>query len=217
MNPTFEATIAFDTPAGVGVPAAPLRFPAWMRRLLPFARIPDAMRDRSTGLYNRPGLIAAANEILDAMPEGTAATMIVVEFSDLREVCDIYGRSTARKIISRVVSRLERVAGMRGVVGRTAKSQFTLLVPIANRDALERLHSALGKPARIELDAGDNEIVLVPDLLVDTVEPGDATAQELYRRMCRELSRIQASQQRRLEWMASQRERHSRPMSLPAL
>jgi GGDEF domain-containing protein len=107
------------------------------------------------------------------------------------------------------------VAGSRGFAGRTGPTQFAVVLPgVTEEKAIRRVQRVLGKPARVEFDAGDSEIVLVPDLLVDGCEAGEIDVQDVYRDMCRELARVQKVELRRLNWLASERERHSRPMSL---
>jgi hypothetical protein len=205
MQPAFEATVTFAPQFGADAGAVASRWPGWTRRLLrSFRTIPDEALDRSTGLYNRSGLFAAAN----------AATQ--ARGADLREVHQIYGNAIARQMVERIVRRMRSLAGSRGLAGRTGPTQFTVVLAGATQDKGVRLvQRVLGKPARVEFDAGDSEIVLVPDLLVDTAEPG-VPVQALYREMCGELARIQKNELRRLNWLASERERHSRPMSLPS-
>jgi GGDEF domain-containing protein len=215
MTPAFEATATF--PARLVVPAdvSPSRWPAWMLRLLRPAQPASVdMHDRSTGLYNRSGLLAAANEAAQRVG-GKPLSMVVIEFADLQEVYQIYGNVIARKVVARIIRRLRALAGSRGFAGRTGPVQFTVALPATTQDkAIRQIRRVLGKPARVEFDAGDSEIVLVPDLLVDTAEAG-TSAQELYRDMYRELARIQKHEMRRLNWLTHERERHSRPMSLP--
>jgi hypothetical protein len=55
----------------------------------------------------------------------------------------------------------------------------------------------------------------VPDLLVDSLVTGVVTVHALQREMSRELARILREERRRLNFLTSERERHSRPMTLP--
>lgn len=217
MPPVSQATATFAPDFGAQGEAVGSRWPGWARRLLgALQSIPAEARDRSTGLYNRSGLITAANEAIRAGGAGLPVSMVVLDFADLREVYHIYGSSVARLVVERLVRRLRSLAGSRGFAGRTGQTQFTLVLPGATRDkAVRRIQQSLGKPARLEVDAGDSEIVLVPDLLIETAQPG-ASVQALYDRMCGELARIRSNELRRLNWLTSERERHSRPMSLPA-
>src|SRR5207253_3531676 len=134
----------------------------WVHRLLrPLGGgSPEAM-DASTGLFNRAGLFAAARQEVGRHAAGAPVAAIVLEFSDLAEVREIYGAPVARKVVKEVVRRLRAAAGRRGLVGRTGAGQFTvILAGLEAHDALGQLHRALGKPARVEFDAGDSEIVL---------------------------------------------------------
>lgn len=216
MTPAFEATI---THAHEPVPyagAAPAPFgPRWLRRLLsPFGQLSPEVTDRSTGLYHRAGLFEAALEELQGMGEDAPASAVVLEFSELREVRDIYGGTIGRKVVAKVVRRVRAVAGRSGLAGRTGPSQFTVIFPgLSARKALDRVQRALGRPARVEFDAGDSEIVLVPEFLVDAMEPG-GSVQGLYRDLARELSRMEKIERRRLNYLTTERERHSRPMPI---
>ncbi|MEJ6023408.1 GGDEF domain-containing protein [Ramlibacter sp. PS4R-6] len=217
MIPAFEATAAF----------APSLMPAereqalplasrWLRRLLrpQSAAAPDAM-DRSTGLFNRAGLFAAAKDEQRRRGAGVPVSAIVLEFSDLPEVRDIYGAAIARKVVDRLVRRLRSVAGAQGLVGRTGPMQFTVVfVGAGEGKALKQLQRGLGQPARVEFDAGDSEIVLVPEFVVDEMEPGAPSLRGLYGDMARELARMQMDERRRLNYLTSERERHSRPMAI---
>src|SRR5438105_7339236 len=171
MPPAFEATIAFSPEYSGGAS----RWPAWLQRLArPFREIPAGALDQSTGVYNRAGLFAAAEEIVHIRAEGTPVSVVVVDCSDLRELYQIYGKSISRKVAGRLVRRLRVMAGLDGLVGRTGPAEFTVVLPGATQDkAIRVMQRVLGKPARVEFDAGDSEIVLVPDLLVDSLDAGD--------------------------------------------
>lgn len=216
MPPVFEATVTFAPQSGAGGDAARSRWPAWARAALrPLQPIPRESLDRSTGLYNRSGLFAAANEAV-RLRGGCELSMVLLDFTDLVEILQIYGNATARKLVDRIVRRVRVLAGLRGFAGRTGPTQFAVVLPgVTQYQALRRVQRALGKPARVELDAGDSEIVVVPDLRVGSDGPAEVLAQTLYRDLCRELAQAQQVEVRRLNWLASERERHSRPMSLP--
>lgn len=216
MSTAFQATVTFAPELHGGGAASPSRWPDWMQRLLrPVRPLSSDAIDRSTGLYNRAGLFAAARDALHrrGVADGPVG-MVVLEFSDLREVYQIYGGEIARKVVARIIRRLKVLQGSRGLAGRTGAAQFTVILPgVTQEQAIKQVQRALGQPARVEFDAGDSEIVLVPHLLVDSAEHG-ATVQDLYRAMSSELSRIREHEMRRLHWLTSQRERHSRPMKL---
>lgn len=208
MNSAFESTVNF-------VPELPCpgTRPGWLRRLMrPFTPVEPESLDRSTGLYNMAGLFNAARAEARHHSDDTRSSAIVLEFSELVEVRDIYGAAIGRKVVAKVVRRLRALAGVRGFAGRTGPTQFTVVfVGVSARDALFRLQRVLGKPARVEFDAGDSEIVLVPEFVVDATEPG-GSIQAVYRDMARELARMRKDERRRLDYLTVERERHSRPM-----
>jgi diguanylate cyclase (GGDEF)-like protein len=220
LNPAFEATVTFFPTdcADVPEPHATSRLPAWLQRLaLPLRRPRAHACDRSTGLYNRAGLFDIAAQALRLQRTDEPTSMIVADFSDLHEVHEIYGSAVARKVAARIVRRLRDVAGLRGFVGRTGTTQFTIVLPGATHHrACKAVRRALGSPARVEFDAGDSEIVLVPRIAVDAAEPGAESIRTTYQDLCLELARTQRNEERRMRWLASERERHSQPMSLPA-
>lgn len=217
MNPAFQATAAFAPEF-----APSRRDPApWFRRWLPGCLYPSGgdceSIDRSTGVFNRAGLAAAVDDAMRGRSDAVAVSAIVLEFSDLREVREIYGAATARKVVAQVVRRLRAVAGLRGIVGRTGPAQFTVaFVGCAAARAIRNLERGLGKPARVEFDAGDSEIVLVPGFVVDETEDGESFA-ALQRRIALELARLQRQERRRLDYLTSERERYSRPMGVRPL
>src|SRR5689334_6024287 len=109
LNPAFEATATLAPADCTGMPDAPApsRWPAWLRRLAAPLRQPTGdARDRSTGLYNRAGLFAAVAEATRLQRGDKPLSMVVVEFSDLHEVYQIYGATIARKVVGRIVRRM---------------------------------------------------------------------------------------------------------------
>jgi diguanylate cyclase (GGDEF)-like protein len=211
LNPAFEATATY-APEFPGEPS-PSHWPDWLQRAIaPLRPVPPEARDRSTGLYNRAGLFAAANEALRLRAAGAPVSMLVLDFGDLREVYEIYGKAVAQEVLTRIVRGVRAVAGVRGYAGRMGPAQFAVVLPGARPEKTLRIvQRALAMPARVEFDAGDSEIVLVPELLVDMAEPGAESIQPLYREMCHEIARMQKSVQRHEHRLASERERHSRP------
>lgn len=172
--------------------------------------------DTATGLGNRRALVHVGESVLgQARNERRKLTAVVLDFADLLEVRDIYGREVSHKVLLRVARKMQAIAGPQGTAFRTGKAQFTVLLPGANRDkAQAAVHRALGKPCRVEFDAGDSEIVLVPDVQAETAAPDVETMDELYREIARNLNEQREQEKRRQRWLTRERERHSRPMSI---
>ena len=174
--------------------------------------------DQPSGLYNRLGLLRAGDALLaQARRAGRPVSLVLIDFDDLMEVRTIYGRDVARKVQARVVRKIQAIAGARGLAARTDQTQFAVLLPGANRERAQAIvQRAMGKPSRIEFDAGDSEIVLVPDILCEMAEPGVETVDELVREVAGNLAELRQHELRRQVWLRRERERHSRPMSIPA-
>lgn len=177
----------------------------------------QGLLDTATGLYNRQGLCRAGELVVHrAREEGRPVSLVVLDFSDLLEVRAIYGREISGKVYARVVAKMKAIAGSRGLAARTGKSQFSILLPGTGRERAQAVvQRVLGKPSCIEFDAGDSEIVLVPDLLCETAAADVETVGELYTEVVRSLAETRARELRRQHYLQRERERHSRPMSLP--
>jgi GGDEF domain-containing protein len=191
-----------------------LRGGAWLDRRWAERR---GLVDTSTGLYNRMGLIAAGSTMLrQSRADGKSTSLVVLDFNDLLEVRSIYGRETSRKLHMHVVRKMKAIAGAHGLAARTGKAQFTILLPGAGAErAGQAVQRVLGRPSRIEFDAGDCEVVLVPDVMWEVAAPAVETVDELYTDVVHMLAEGQRREQRRQHWLTRERERHSRPMSLP--
>jgi GGDEF domain-containing protein len=209
-----QASTAWISVVCAAVAAALLRIAAARERRWAAGQ---GLIDLSSGLYNRQGLCHAAEahatrSSIDGRPLG----LVVLDFADLVEVRDIYGREVSRKLQLHVVRRVRALAGMHGIAARTGKAQFAVLMPRAGREKLQAIvQRQLGKPSRIEFDAGDSEIVLVPDILCDTLREDHDSIDDLYRELATRLAEMRERELRRVLHLQRERERHSRPMSLP--
>lgn len=194
-----------------------MRFGVAMRRA--DEAIERSQMDASTGLYNLEGLMARGAEALHACAaDHKPATLVVMDCADLQEVRTIYGRQTSRKVMARLVRKLNTIAGDRGVVARTAPAEFALLLPGVPRDkACLAIDRVLGRPGCIEYDAGDSEIVMVPHFAVTQLECEPQGLREAYasqRALVQQRMQQQAEHER---YLTLERERHSRPAPLAPL
>lgn len=191
-----------------------LKFGSVMRR--PDEALEQGRVDASTALYNQRGLLAYGADMLQACRrDHRPLCMVVLDCADLLEVRSIYGSRIGRKLLARIVRKLNQIVGERGLAARTGPAQFTLLLPGLARDkALQALQRVLGSPSCIELDAGDSEIMLVPDVALHVAGPNTTSVNQLYAQLCHELETRQENESRHLRHIARERERHSRPMGL---
>jgi len=211
---TLAAPLGFLAVFPLGVA---MRFGVAMRRV--DEAIERSQMDASTGLYNLEGLMARGTEALHACAaDRKPATLVVMDCADLQEVRTIYGRQTSRKVMARLVRKLNAIAGERGVVARTAPAEFTLLLPgVARERACQAIDRVLGRPGCIEYDAGDSEIVMVPNFVVAQLEcepDGLLQAYTAQRAQVHERIQLQAEHER---YLTLERERHSRPAPLAPL
>lgn len=229
MHPDFEPTTVQD----------PLRHSASHRRAPVlaggrwFARVVRwlcAMADRQgapagqahidpcTGLLSRRGLLARAGVAMRAgQARRRTLAMVIFDCEDLLEAHELYGSTVSRLLMDRVAQSMDRLAGARGWAARSGPAQFTVVLPVASAEAaLAAVRRSLGASPCIEFDAGGEEIVLVPEFVAGCTDAQDGSAEPLYLRLCAELARAQEMRRRRWSHMRRERQRHSRPMELPA-
>lgn len=175
-----------------------------------------AARDATTGLYNESGMLAQGEALLArARTSDDAFAMAIFDFADLTEARAIYGDEVRDLLLQKVVRELRTVAGKRGVVSRTGKTEFTLVFPGLETDgAIDAIRCAMGRPASVEFERGGDEIVLVPDLLVQAAAT-DAFGHSFERWHARaraSLKGYQVGEAQRRRRVQQDRERHSKPM-----
>lgn len=194
-----------------------LKFGAVMRR--PDEALEQDRVDARTALYNQRGLLACGADMLQASQrDHRPLCMVLLNCADLLEVRSIYGNRIGRKLLARIVRKLNLIAGERGLAARTGPAQFALLLPGLTHDkALLAVQRVLGSPSCIELDAGGSEIMLVPDLALQMAGPTTASVEQMYAQLCHELAVRRENETRHLRHIARERERHSRPMGLAAV
>ncbi len=180
------------------------------------ARAGNGLADHSTGLYNTSGFSTRGDALLEQCQRADRPLAVAVfDCADLVEVRSIYGTQVARKLMKRVVRQLKELAAQ-GLAARTGPTEFTVILPgFGHAKALGEIARVLGRPTSFEMDAGDHEIVLVPDCLVEAAGSDIASVNELLVELRRELALRKAHERRRHHHMRRERERHSRPMGLP--
>jgi GGDEF domain-containing protein len=191
-----------------------MKFGTVMRR--PDEVLESGRIDAGTALYNKAGFSAHGGEMLAAARrENRPLSVAVFDCADLLEVRTIYGGRIARKLMGRIVAKLTNLTADRGLAARTGPAEFTVILPGMGRDkAMAAIQRVLGKPTRIELDAGDSEIVLVPPFVVDAIGTDTTSMDAFYEDLRAELSQINLHEESRQNYLRRERERHSRPMPL---
>lgn len=194
-----------------------MRFGSVMRG--PDETLENGRIDNSTQLYNKAGFSAHGAELLAACRrDNRPLSVAVFDCADLLEVRTIYGSRITRKLMARITRKLMRLCADQGLAARTGPAEFTVVLPGMNREkALAAIGRVLGTPMRIELDAGDSEIVLVPSFLVECAGPDVSCVDDMYEELRRELTQIDQQEKRRQHYLQRERERHSRPMGIVSL
>lgn len=111
-------------------------------------------------------------------------TVIVFELGDLPQVEAVFGASVAQEILDHASDKLQRLAGRAGLAVRTAASEFTVLLPWADRArATVTIGAMFGRPCRIELEKDHTEILVLPDFEVSTLDCDSASIDTTYQKL----------------------------------
>jgi hypothetical protein len=108
-----------------------------------------------------------------------------------------------------------RVAGRGGVVLQIDAITSAVLLPnVESEEALERLHAGFGKPCCVEVDDADEDVVLVPDFALKTVDGPALSFERVYDALCRQIENARVKARQRQDYLQRKRESHTRPMDL---
>ena len=157
----------------------------------------SGLRDRQTGLLNRRGLLERGDRLLAARRTAKAA-LLLFDFSDLLELRGLYGSQAVTRAGASLVERLVRLAGRRGLAARTGPAQFGVLLPqMGRQQAIDAAHRVFGSPCRLEFDLGREEVVLVPNTIVDVCDAERGALEALYTQLSVSLARRRDLEERR--------------------
>ena len=174
---------------------------------------------RKSRLLDKDAMFKLGDELLcRGRGSNQPLSVVVFELRDLPELHCVFGPQAARDAIVQTAGKLQRLAANTGIAGRTSATTFTVLLSGVDRDgALKGIRAALGESGCIELVAGGEDIVLVPEVRVMTVFDGSACLSEIHESLCREIAEIRLMEERRAKYLELERESHSRPMKFRAL
>ena len=170
--------------------------------------------DQKSWTLDKDAMFKAGDEMLHRRRgDNHPLSVAVFDLSDLPELQCVFGRQATRDFIAQTAVRLQGLIARKGLAARTGATTFTVLLPGVDRDgALAVIRAALGQPCCIELAAGGEEIVLVPDFMVRTVSGDSVCLSEVYESMCRDIGGARLIEARRTKYLQRERESHSRPM-----
>ncbi|MBP3568666.1 MAG: EAL domain-containing protein [Lachnospiraceae bacterium] len=99
----------------------------------------QAMRDSMTGLLNRAAFQERAEEMLArAEREALTPAMLIVDIDKFKQINDNYGHLYGDTAIVSMAEALRVVFGETAAIGRFGGDEFTVFLPHADRDALEK-------------------------------------------------------------------------------
>jgi len=146
---------------------------------------------------------------------GQNTAVIVFEQADLPEVELLFGSEVARAATRQLQRKLAALAGPQGVAVRTDPTVWTVLLPGHDRQrAIAAVRRALGGSFSIELDTGADEMVLVPDFVVDIAAARHSLAQ-MHAALLEKIRNAHQHELRRQHYLRRERESHSSTMAMP--
>lgn len=146
-------------------------------------------------LRDKQAMLVAGNEMLGrCRRDNQPLSVVVFSVDNLPQLKSVFGRDVARQFVSKALARLSGMATEKGLAARTGATVFTVLLPGLGHDrAVALVHETLGNPCRIELNAGENDAVLVPVFMVKTVNKETASIEDVYQAMRRNISQARCN------------------------
>lgn len=228
MNLAFQSTASFhDTSAAEQI--VPVRRFPWSGLTAALARLLRAAAQTAPRLSGQAvrqrrwasdfdAMVAAGDALMQrARRNRQAMTVAVFNLSDLPELRSVFGRRVTQEVVQRVSEMFQRIATGKGLVARTGPTEFTVLMPGFGRDgALAVIGEVMGHPCCIELEASRDEIVLIPEFMVQTVRNDTSSVADVIAALKRSIAQSQEREHSRRRYLQRERESHTRPMELRA-
>jgi GGDEF domain-containing protein len=229
MNLAFQSTSSSPLSSAAELPR-PMRASRWNGLTAALAglfraaaqQVPrlsgQASRQRRwAGDFN--ALVVAGDAMIQrARRDKQAMTVAVFDLSDLPELRSVFGKRVTQEVVQRVSELFQRIATSKGLVARTGATMFTVLMPGFGRDrALAVISEVMGYPCRIELDASRDEIVLIPEYLVQTVRGDTGSVADVIAALKRGIVQARELEQSRRRYLKRERESHTRPGDVRAV
>lgn len=153
----------------------------------PPARVAAPDDQNGWRLHKDPMFKVGEEMLRQSRRDNQPLSVLVFGLRDLPELECVFGSRVAKKAVAKMTAKLERMATSKGLALRTDPTIFTVLLPGVGRDSARAgIHAMLGQPCCIEFDAGDDEIVLVPEFMVQTVCDTESL-QEVYEGLCSDI------------------------------
>jgi hypothetical protein len=168
------------------------------------------------GRADLEGFLAGGERLLQrTRAKGRPLGLMVLHVHDLLEVEALFGRAVAQRASHSVMVELTLLARDRGIVGRTTRETFAVLVVGPTGGELHAmLRRRLGRACALELPVSGEEIVLLPHVHACTIGPGEQL-EVAYRGAYRAIKSQRYIDELRQEYLRREREAHSTHMGLP--
>lgn len=226
MNLTFQPSSSFPA-ASAGPRARHPRASRWNKltdALRGLLRGPAQRAPRLSGQVGRQrrwagdfdALVLAGDAMMiRARRDKQALTVAVFELSDLPELRSVFGKEVTQEVVHRLREKFQRIATSKGLVARTGPTLFTVLMPGFGRDrALAAISEVMGFPCSIELDSTRDEVVLIPEYMVQTVRSDTASVADVIAALRAGIAQSQEREHSRRRYLKRERESHTPPMEL---
>lgn len=143
----------------------------------------------------------------DCYAQKQPLAMLVVQLSDLPELRGIFGDQHSRRMVRKLFLALQAFAPPQAVVVRTDAAVFSVLMPgLDRRAACAAFERTFGHTLTLEFDAGEDEIVLVPDVLIRSMPANGPCAAGIYEEMLSSIKHARALEARREQRLRRQHE-----------
>jgi diguanylate cyclase (GGDEF)-like protein len=103
--------------------------------------------DALTGLLNRHGLLAAADNLFDKANEGNPATVLFADLNQFKMVNDRYGHGVGDRVLAEFAQIFNESVEM-GVCGRWGGDEFVAILPMRSDAAMQQIFERI--EARIQ-------------------------------------------------------------------
>lgn len=151
------------------------------------AREASRARDLRVPAADAASMLAAGEKMLvNARRLDRPLSVLVLHLPDLPEVELVFGSDAAGQVMDVVMTHLMNIAKANGFASRTAPDMFTLLMPVQAEVVVTAIHARLGKPCCIDFELDGQEILVVPEVMVRTVE-GTESVRSVYSGLCKKI------------------------------
>lgn len=136
-------------------------------------------------------------------------SVLVLELHDLPELKELFGADIAKQLVTKLVNSLHAVAPARSVVVRSEDDVFTVFLPgLREEAAREAVKRTFGGTISVEIDAQEQEIVLLPDFRIHSLGDDVTPFQGWYEETLRNFRFARTVEERRQRHLRLEHESH---------